>query len=177
MRVCVFCGASPELSEEFLSLARRTGQLLASATEHVVFGGGAQGMMGAVADGVTQAGGKIIGVLPRFLFDREPPHPDVPDMRVVDTMHDRKAVMYELSDVFMVLPGGFGTMDETMEVITWRQLSLHDKPVVFVSNDEFWQGVQATFNAMHLNGFLTDRDRRLVSFFSSPEDAIRFMIG
>lgn len=176
MRVCVFCGASPEVSDEFLNLAHQTGSLLASSTEHVVFGGGACGMMGALADGVTQAGGNVIGVLPRFLFDREPPHPKVPDMRVVDSMHDRKAVMYDLSDAFMVLPGGFGTMDETMEVITWRQLSLHDKPVAFVSNDNFWQGVQSTFNAMHQNGFLSDRDQQLVSFFSSASDAVHSLV-
>lgn len=172
MRTCVFCGASPETPSELRTLALETGGLLASASDYVVFGGGAQGMMGALADGVLQANGNIIGVLPRFLFDREPPHAGVMDMRVVDTMHERKAVMYDLVDSFMVLPGGFGTMDETMEVITWRQLSLHDKPVVFVSKNGFWNGLELTFNAMHENGFLSDRDRSLVSFFSLPEDAI-----
>jgi uncharacterized protein (TIGR00730 family) len=176
MRVCVFCGASPQVPERFLDLAHEAGILLASATEHVVFGGGAQGMMGALANGVTQASGNIIGVLPRFLFDREPPHPKVPDMRVVDTMHERKAVMYDLADVFMVLPGGFGTMDETMEAITWRQLSLHDKPVVFVDGEDFWQGVELTFNAMHQSGFLSDRDRKLVSFFNSTKEAVRSLV-
>ena len=176
MRVCVFCGASPRVSEAFLRLARETGLLLASSAQSVVFGGGAVGMMGALADGVVDAGGDIIGVLPRFLFDREPPHPKVSDMRVVDSMHDRKAVMYDLSDAFMVLPGGFGTMDETMEIITWRQLSLHDKPVAFVGESDFWQGIESTFNSMHKNGFLSDEDHDLVSFFDSAEMAVRSLI-
>ncbi len=176
LRVCVFCGASPKVADEFLNLALKTGRLLAPSTEHVVFGGGAWGMMGSLADGVTQAGGKVIGVLPKFLFEREPPHPDVSDIRVVDSMHDRKAIMYDLSDAFMVLPGGFGTMDETMEIITWRQLALHEKPVIFISHDNFWQGVRSTFNTMHQEGFLSDRDRSLVTFYESPDLAIRSLI-
>ena len=172
MRICVFCGASPNAPETYLELARQAGRYLASSTQHIVFGGGAWGMMGALADGVIEGDGKIIGVLPKFLFDREPPHPEVSDMRVVDSMHDRKAIMYDLSDAFMVLPGGFGTMDETMEVITWWQLSIHDKPVVFLSGDGFWDGLKMTFDAMHQNGFLSDRDRSLVSFYNSSIAAV-----
>ena len=175
MRVCVFCGASPHVSGEYLSLARMTGSMLAASTEHVVFGGGAGGMMGSLADGVIANDGYIIGVLPQFLFDREPPHPKVSDMRVVESMHERKAIMYDLSDVFVVLPGGFGTMDETMEAITWRQLSIHDKPVVFVGSDGFWAGIETTFETMHKSGFLSDRDRNLVAFFDSPADAVAYL--
>ena len=172
MRVCVFCGASSEVPEHFLQFARDTGALLASAAELVVFGGGGQGMMGALADGVTKTDGQIVGVLPHFLFEREPPHPKVADIRVVDNMHERKALMYELSDAFMVLPGGFGTMDETMEIITWRQLSLHNKPVVFLGEGNFWHGLQIVFDTMHKHGFLSDRDRDLVSFFDTANEAV-----
>lgn len=172
MRVCIFCGASPQVPDHFLRFARKTGLLLASSVEQVIFGGGAHGMMGAVADGVAEGGGNITGVLPNFLFEREPPHPKVNDIRVVDNMHERKALMYELSDAFMVLPGGFGTMDETMEVVTWRQLSLHEKPVVFVGDKGFWRGLQVTFDTMHQHGFLSERDRGLVAFFDDPEKAM-----
>ena len=132
MKVCVFCGASPLVKDELRQLAMATGQSIAERGWRLVFGGGAHGMMGAVASGALQAGGQVLGVLPRFLFDREPPHPGVGDIQVVDTMHERKARMYAASDAFLTLPGGFGTLDETLEIITWRQLALHDKPVVFV---------------------------------------------
>ncbi len=114
----------------------------------------------------------MLGVLPRFLFDREPPHPGVTDLKVVDTMHERKAVMYEASQAFLTLPGGFGTLDETLEVITWRQLALHDKPVIFVGGAAVWGGLEQTFDAMHRNGFLSDHDRSLVRFEDSPEAAV-----
>ena len=177
MKICVFCGASPQVSKSYLRYAYETGSLLASAAEYVVFGGGANGMMGALADGVVESDGRIIGILPRFLFDREPPHPEVYDIRVVDNMHERKAMMYDLSDSFLVLPGGYGTMDETMEVVTWRQLSLHDKPVVFIGQDDFWKGLESTFDTMHQHRFLSDRDRELVSFVRSTEDALDKLRG
>ena len=172
MRVCVFCGASPHASEVHLELARRTGRLLAEAGAGVVFGGGGHGMMGAVAGSAVYAGGEVIGVLPRFLFDREPPHPKVADLRVVETMHERKATMYDLADAFLTLPGGFGTIDETMEVMTWRQLALISKPVVFVGPADFWGGLEATFDAMHAANYLSDTDRTLAAFATTPEEAL-----
>jgi uncharacterized protein (TIGR00730 family) len=172
MNVCVFCGASPLVRDEFRQLATATGELIAQRSWRLVFGGGAHGMMGAVASGALQAGGQVLGVLPRFLFDREPPHPGVADIQVVDTMHERKARMYEASDAFLTLPGGFGTLDETLEIITWRQLALHDKPVVFVGGEAFWGGLEQTFDVMYANGFLSDRDRRLVRFENSAEAAV-----
>lgn len=174
MNVCVFCGASPLVKEEFQLLGRATGRLLAQRGWRLVFGGGSQGMMGAVASGAVEAGGSVLGVLPRFLFEREPPHPGVAEMQIVETMHERKALMYEASHAFLTLPGGYGTLDETLEIITWRQLSLHDKPIVFVGGSSVWGGLEATFDGMHRNGFLTDRDRALVRFEDSPEAALAF---
>lgn len=176
MNVCVFCGASPLVKDEFRRLATATGCLLAQRGWRLVFGGGAHGMMGAVATGALQAGGQVLGVLPRFLFEREPPHPDVANIEVVDTMHERKARMYEVSDAFLTLPGGFGTLDETLEIITWRQLALHDKPVVFVGGQAVWGGLEQTFGVMHANGFLSDRDRRLVQFENSAETAVAGLV-
>lgn len=175
MRICVFCGAAPRVSKDNLDLARQVGGLLAASGATLVFGGGGLGMMGAVASGAVEAGGAVTGILPRFLFDREPPHPQVHDIRVVDTMHERKALMYELSDAFLTLPGGFGTLDETMEVMTWRQLSIHAKPVIFVSASHFWRGVEQTFDQMHADGFLSDADRALAAFATEPEQALALL--
>jgi uncharacterized protein (TIGR00730 family) len=172
MAICVFGGASPASASHHLELAYEVGQALARACETVIFGGGANGVMGALASGAVRSGGSVIGVLPKFLVDREPPHPEVSDIRVVDTMHARKAMMYELAEAFLVLPGGFGTLDEAMEVITWRQLCLHAKPIVFLAERPFWVGVEHTFHAMHTDGFLTDRDRSLTTFASTPSEAI-----
>jgi hypothetical protein len=171
MRVCVFCGASPAVEASFLELAAEMGKALAAKAEHVIFGGGGVGMMGALASAVLAGGGKVIGVLPRFLFEREPPHPGVADIRVVDTMHERKAIMYSEADAFVILPGGFGTLDETLEAVTWRQLALHAKPVLFIGGD-FWRGLRQQFDAMHAHGFLSDRDRGLVSFYDTPAEAV-----
>jgi uncharacterized protein (TIGR00730 family) len=172
MNICIFGGASPATGQRFLDLGHRTGAAMADAGHLVVFGGGAAGMMGATATGALSRGGKVIGILPEFLFEREPPHPGVSDMRVVRTMHERKMQMYDLSDAFIALPGGFGTLEETMEVITWRQLSLHSKPIVFLGLDDFWRGIETTFDAMFASGFLSPRDRALASFTQSPEEAI-----
>lgn len=164
MNICVFCGASPNSSEEHLAVARATGAYLAKVGATVIFGGGSRGMMGAVATSAVENGASVIGILPRFLFEREPPHPLVADLRIVADMHERKAAMYALADAFLTLPGGFGTLDETLEVLTWRQLSIHDKPVVFVGSEAFWGGLHRTFDEMHRNGFLSDADRRLAAF-------------
>ncbi|WP_126282978.1 TIGR00730 family Rossman fold protein [Burkholderia stagnalis] len=172
MAICVFGGASPTSASRHIKMAYQIGQELARAQKSVIFGGGANGMMGAVASGAVRSGGSVIGILPKFLFDREPPHPEVSDIRVVDSMHARKAMMYGLSEAFLVLPGGFGTLDEAIEVITWRQLSLHTKPIVFVGERLFWAGVEDTFNVMHADGFLTNRDRSLAMFVSTPTEAI-----
>jgi uncharacterized protein (TIGR00730 family) len=176
MNICIFAGASPLTEPEYLSLATRTGTVIAKARHLMVFGGGANGMMGAAATGAVQHDGQVIGILPKFLFEREPPHPLVSDMRVVETMHERKTLMYELADAFIALPGGFGTLEETMEIITWRQLSLHSKPLVFLGDHGFWAGVEGTFDAMFRAGFLSPRDRALASFSREPEQALELII-
>lgn len=175
MNICVFGGASPVAAACHLALADQVGQALATARQGVVFGGGHHGIMGAVATAALRHGALVIGVLPRVLFEREPPHPGVTDLRVVESMHERKALMYALSDGFLVLPGGFGTLDEAMEIMTWRQLALHAKPVVFIARDSFWDGLESTFNVMHADGFLSDRDRALAVFVATPEDALRVL--
>ena len=128
--VAVFCGSRPGDRTDFVAAARALGRGLAQADMRLVFGGGRIGLMGAVADAALAAGGDVIGVIPEFLTRLEVAHGGLGELVVTDSMHARKQRMYELSDAFVVLPGGLGTMDEAMEVITWRQLRLHNKPIL-----------------------------------------------
>jgi hypothetical protein len=127
-RICVFCGSHAGASPLYAEGARRLGLALAERGVGLVYGGASVGLMGEVADAALAAGGEVIGVIPRYLMEKEVAHLGLPDLRVVDSMHQRKAIMAELSDAFIVLPGGIGTLEEFFEVWTWAQLNMHDKP-------------------------------------------------
>ena len=127
-RICVFCGSSPGARPEYVQAARHLGEMLAQRGLTLVYGGAKVGTMGQVARAALAAGGKVIGVIPRALVQMEVAYTDLPDLRVVDSMHERKALMADLSDAFIALPGGLGTIDEFFEVLTWAQLGMHHKP-------------------------------------------------
>jgi uncharacterized protein (TIGR00730 family) len=127
-RICVFCGSSPGSHPKYLHAARELGRLLVRQGIELVYGGARVGMMGAIATTVLQEGGKVIGVIPRGLAEKEVAFTNLTDLRVVDSMHERKALMAELSDAFIALPGGLGTIEEFFEILTWGQLGLHHKP-------------------------------------------------
>lgn len=127
--ICVFCGSSPGARPEYLHAARALGTLLAGQGIGLVYGGASVGLMGAVADAVLAGGGRVTGVIPRHLVSKEVAHQTLADLRIVGSMHERKALMAELADGFIALPGGFGTFEELCEVLTWSQLGLHQKPV------------------------------------------------
>ena len=135
--VCVYCGSSNTTRPAYLDLASRFGQALATRGLRLVYGGGAVGLMGRVAKAAHEAGGEVLGIMPRFLERREITYEDVPH-RMVDTMHERKHIMFNESDAFVVLPGGIGTLEEAVETLSWRRLDLHRKPIVFLSEDGFW---------------------------------------
>ena len=135
--VCVYCGSSNTTKPEYLDLASRFGATLAGLGIRLVYGGGAVGLMGRVAKAAHEAGGEVLGIMPRFLERREITYEAVPH-RMVDTMHERKHIMFEESDAFVVLPGGIGTLEEAVEMLSWRRLDLHKKPIVFLSEDGFW---------------------------------------
>lgn len=135
--VCVYCGSSETTKPAYLDLATRFGKALAERGLRMVYGGGSIGLMGRCAKAAHAAGGDVLGVMPRFLERREIVLQDVPH-HMVDTMHERKHIMFEQSDAFVVLPGGIGTLEEAVEVLSWARLNLHAKPVVFLSEDEFW---------------------------------------
>lgn len=136
--VCLYCGSSNRADPALYDAAADLGRGLAERGWRLVYGGGRVGLMGAAADAAMAAGGEVIGVIPGFLHDAEVGHHGVTRLEVVDSMHVRKMRMFDLSDAFCILPGGLGTLDETFEIMTWRQLQLHDKPIVLANLDGFW---------------------------------------
>jgi uncharacterized protein (TIGR00730 family) len=161
-RISVFCGSSSGNLPLFKEEARRLGQELATRNIEVVYGGGNVGLMGALADGVLEAGGKVIGVLPYFLKAKELGHNRLTEMIYVDTMHERKAKMNELCDGIIALPGGFGTMEELFEMLTWAQLSLHCKPVALLNTDNYYTALLSLIETMIEKGFLKEDYRNML---------------
>jgi uncharacterized protein (TIGR00730 family) len=157
-RVCVFCGASSGRVPAYAEAARAFGRSLAERGLGLVYGGGRVGLMGALADGALAAGGEVIGVIPQELVDRELAHDGVTELRVVGSLHERKALMAGLSDAFAALPGGFGTLDELMEQLTWSQLGLHGKPVGLLDVEGYWRPLIALARHATEEGFVRESD-------------------
>ncbi len=170
--ICVFCGAATGHDARFRAGAETIGRRLAEAGHRLVFGGGNAGLMGAVADAALAAGGEVIGVIPDYLVEREHAHPGVSRLITVDSMHSRKEKMFELSDAFIVLPGGVGTLDETFEIITWKQLGLHDKPIVVVDIAGYWGRLHALIGATVEHGFAAPPTRDLYTVAPDAEHAL-----
>lgn len=173
--VCVFCGSSTPPDRRFLATAEALGRLLAARGIEVVYGGGRVGLMGAVADAALAAGGRVVGVIPTGLVHREVGHPGLHALHEVGSMHERKQLMYDLSDGFLALPGGLGTLEELAEVATWSQLGIHRKPVVLVDVDDFWAPLTALLDGMVEAGLLKAANRGLVGRASSPEQALALL--
>jgi uncharacterized protein (TIGR00730 family) len=162
-RICVFCGASPGRDPRHADGARAFGALLAERGIGLVYGGGRVGLMGALADGALDAGGEVIGVIPARLVDRELAHPGVTELRIVETLHQRKAVMAELADAFVALPGGLGTLEELAEVLSWAQLDLHAKPFALLDPLGYYEPLVAFLDRAVAEGFLQPVHRRLLA--------------
>ena len=160
--ICVFCGASTGNDPRYAAAAAAVGERLASRGIQVVYGGGRLGLMGTVADAALAAGGRVVGVIPRGLVDRELAHSGVTELRIVDTLHERKAVMAELSDGFIALPGGLGTLEELAEVLSWAQLDLHAKPIGLLDVDGYFDRLEAFLDHAVAEGFVAERHRRLL---------------
>jgi len=157
-RVCVFCGASSGRAEAYAASARAFGAAAAGRGLGLVYGGGKVGLMGAVADGALAAGGEVVGVIPRELVERELAHGGLTKLHVVGSLHERKALMAELADAFVALPGGFGTLDELMEQLTWSQLGLHAKPVGLLDVEGYWRPLVAFARHATEQGFVREAD-------------------
>jgi hypothetical protein len=178
-RVCVFCGSSFGARPDYAEAARVLGAELAGRRIGLVYGGAHVGLMGAVADACRQAGGEVIGVIPGSLVEAEVAHTGLDDLRIVSTMHERKALMAELSDGFVALPGGFGTVEEFCEVLTWSQLGLHSppKPCGLVDVAGFFGPLIALFDSAVDQGFLRPENRRLVLAAPDPPTMLDALAG
>ena len=170
--VCVFCGSSAPADPRYLDAARALGALIARRNVALVYGGGSTGLMGELADAALALGGRVIGVIPAGLFAREAGHSGLTELREVTSMHERKRLMYDLSDAFVALPGGLGTLEELAEVATWSQLGLHSKPVVLLNVGGFWDPLLAQLGVMARTGLLAPTGRDLIREARSAEQAL-----
>ncbi len=170
--ICVFCGSSTGNDPAYASAAAALGGALAESDITLVYGGGHVGLMGTVADAALHAGGEVIGVIPKALIEREIGHTDLTKLHVVNSMHERKALMSELSDGFVVLPGGNGTLEEFFEVLTWAQLGEHQKPCGLLNVANFYDPLLAVFDHMTATGFVREQHRHLVLVETVPQALI-----
>lgn len=176
-RVAVYCGSANGSQPIFRAEATALGTAIAEAGLGLVYGGAQVGLMGAVADAALAAGGEVIGVLPEVLGGREIAHVGLTALEMVPTMHERKARMAELADVFLVLPGGYGTLDELMEVVTWAQIGVHDKRCILINTADYWNGLLAFLDTAVEAGFLKAENKRLLLVASDAADAVRMVVG
>jgi len=167
-RICVFCGSNAGARSEYAEAARALATVLAERKLGIVYGGGNVGLMGVVADAALARGGEVIGVIPQKLVDKEVAHRGVTELRIVETMHERKALMNDLSDAFLALPGGFGTLDEFFEVLTWAQLGFHGKPCALLNVAGYYDGMLAMLDHAVTERFLRPAHRELVIADTDP---------
>lgn len=175
MRVTVYLGSSLGSRPEFADAAAQTGRLLAEAGLGLIYGGASVGLMGVLADAALAAGGEVIGVIPDGLFAAEVAHQGLTRLEVVRTMHERKARMAELADGFAALPGGLGTLDELMEILTWQQLRLHGKPVALLDVDGFWDGLLGFVDGLVTAGFVPRASRSCLVRAATPAELVRLL--
>ena len=176
-RVAVYCGSANGTNPAFLVEARALGAALAAAGLGMVYGGACVGLMGAVADAALASGAEVIGILPDLLAGKEIAHARLTSLEVVATMHERKARMIELADAFLVLPGGYGTLEEVLEVVTWAQLRLHDKPCILINTAEYWNGLLAFLDTAVEAGFLKAKNRAMLRVVANAEEAVGLLVG
>jgi hypothetical protein len=176
-RVCVFCGSAAGARPDYAEAAEALGRAIAARGWGLVFGGGAVGLMGVVSRAALGAGAPVTGIIPHGLVMREAGNRDLPDLRVVGSMHERKAMMAEMSDGFVVLPGGYGTLEEAVEALTWLQLGIHRKGVVFVDTLGYWSRQMTMLDHMVAEGFLRPETRAMAMLAPGPEAALDALEG
>lgn len=168
--LCVYCGSSARVDDRYKTAAARLGALIAARGLQLVYGGGRVGLMGIVADAALGAGGRVIGIIPEHIQALEVEHTGLTELHVVDSMHTRKRMMFEQSDAFIVLPGGLGTLDESFEMMTWLQLKLHKKPIVFVDIDGYWRPFLRLVDHMIAQGFCRPEHRDLFQVVETVDE-------
>ena len=175
-RVAVYCGSANGSDAAFLAEARKLGSAIARAGLGLVYGGASVGLMGAVADAALAGGAEVIGILPEVLSGSEIAHRGLTRLEMVATMHERKARMVKLADAFLMLPGGYGTLDEMMEIVTWKQLRLHAKPCILINTAGYWDGLLTFLDRAVEAGFLKAENRGLLEVVGTAEEAVEFLV-
>ena len=170
--VCVYCGSSNNVADEIKQVATLVGKTLAQKGITTVYGGGHVGLMGMTADAALQAGGEVIGIIPDHLQRAEVQHRGLTELLITDSMHTRKRLMVDRSDAFLILPGGLGTLDEMFEILTWRQLELHDKPVIMINWLGYWDKIIAAIDHAIEVGFVRPHHRKNLTIVDSVEAAM-----
>ena len=176
-RVAVYCGSADGNNPAFRAEAAALGAAIAAAGLGLVYGGANVGLMGAVADAALAGGAEVIGVLPEVLVEREIAHTGLTTLELAPTMHERKARMAELADAFLVLPGGYGTLEELLEAVTWAQLGLHAKPCILINTAGYWDGLLAFLDTAVAAGFLKQKNRELLRVAGNAEEAVGMAIA
>jgi uncharacterized protein (TIGR00730 family) len=171
--LCVLCGSREGIDPAYRAAALRLGQLIAERGVRLVYGGGSIGLMGVIADAVIAGGGEVVGVIPDFLIRYEVGHRRLTDLVVTDSMHDRKRRMFEMADAFVILPGGLGTLDETFEIVTWKQLRLHDSPIIVLDVNGYWSPLLNLVEAIVATGFAHPAVAELITVVETPEQVLR----
>ncbi len=170
--ICVFCGASSGHNPAFLEAAAELGRSFGNNQIQLIYGGGGSGLMGIIADNVLESDGDVTGVIPDYLKDRELGHQKLTNLEVVSSMHERKRRMFDLADGIVVLPGGVGTLEEALEVITWKQLGMHDKPIVILNIQKYWQKLDDLIANTIEEGFAAPPTRDLYELVDSPDEVL-----
>jgi uncharacterized protein (TIGR00730 family) len=176
-QVCIFCGSYQGSQPIYMTAAHAMGMGLAQRGLGLVYGGGRVGLMGAVADGTLAGGGKVVGVIPQSLVDRELAHARLSEMHVVSSMHERKAMMAEIADAFVAMPGGFGTLDELFEIITWAQLGFHHKPIALLNVGGYFEPMLTFIEHMATEGFIKPEHRRAVLVKNEVDDLLDTLLN
>mgnify|MGYP001817795633 FL=1 len=174
-RICVYCGSSPGGRASYLDAAADLARVMVARGIGLVYGGGSVGLMGGIADAVLEAGGVVTGVIPRSLAEREVSHGGVTDLRIVESMHQRKALMAELSDGFIAMPGGFGTIEELLEVLTWSQLGFHQKPCAILNVDGYFDALMQFLDHSVDQAFVKPIHRNMLLDHELPEQLLAMM--
>lgn len=173
--ICVYCGASDAVDPRYIRLAEELGRELARRGIRLVYGGGGVGLMGACARAAHEASGEVLGIMPRFLLQKERIYKDV-EHRIVDDMHTRKQMMFDESEAFIVLPGGIGTLEEAVEILSWARLGLHAKPMAFLDEDGFWSPFFELLERIIEGGFIPDDFRQMMVHSKTPADAVEALL-
>lgn len=175
--VCVYCSSSDSVPDSFKTAARNLGSALGKNGLNLVYGGSARGLMGIVADAALNAGGRVYGVLPKSLRGREPPHPDITEIFWTQDMLDRKRKMADLSDAFVILPGGLGTLEEGFEILTAKQVGWHKKPVIFLNPGGFWDPLMTFFDCQVQNGVIGPDDLKLFEITDQIQNVMDILVN